>query len=103
MVAKTPSGRETTPQNETNPTYKVAVSEGHFIETMLQLSNSIGSLTAKTDRLIDDVKSLRETDIKDLRNELVSVKVRIAYWAGGLALLAIILGLGVPVLLKLLH
>lgn len=83
--------RETAPTSfpETTPRF---AQPGHdfTLQAVVEMQRSIGELCAKTDRLIADVKSQGE--------KIDSVRLRMAWIAGGAAVVGFLIAVGIGVL-----
>lgn len=94
MANKRQSEREATPQDFPQVTPRISQPGHDFtLQTVMEMQRSLGELGAKVDRLINDVKGHGE--------KLDSVRMRLAWVAGGAAVLGFLVAVGLA-LLKLL-
>jgi hypothetical protein len=86
-MASTPrqdQGKETTPRSFAEVTPRL-VTQGHdfILQAVIEMQRSIGELSAKTDRLISDVKSQGE--------KIDSVRIRLVWVTGGAAVVGFLI------------
>jgi hypothetical protein len=84
-------GKETTPTSFAEVTPRL-VTQGHdfSLQAVIEMQRSIGELSAKTDRLISDVKSQGE--------KIDSVRMRLAWMTGGAAVVGFLIATVLAVL-----
>jgi hypothetical protein len=88
-------------QDETTPTVYPEVPppryplHGHdfTLQTVIELQRSIGELSAKTDRLIADVKSHSD--------KIDRIRLTLAWVAGGAAVVGVLVGAGITIAVKM--
>jgi hypothetical protein len=89
-MAKAPRGessRETVPTSFPETTPRFAQPGYDFtLQAVVEMQRSLGELSAKTDRLITDVKSQGD--------KIDSVRMRLAWLAGGAAVLGFLVAIG---------
>lgn len=89
---RTPEGRgDTTPPSMPQMTPPFSQSGHDFtLQAVIEMQKSLGELTAKTDRLISDVKSQGD--------KIDGVRLLLARIGGGAALLVVLVGIGTALL-----
>lgn len=83
---RTDASKETTPTSFAETTPPKFAQPGHdfTLQAVIEMQKSIGELSAKTDRLISDVKSHGE--------KIDGIRLTLAWVAGGAAVVGVIVG-----------